>query len=211
MDINYPGINIKVELSVIGEYLNEMESGINAVCNSYLEREEKENEGVPHYEYQHIYSIAEQEIPRIIKMPFVVTLYTLFENSVFELLRYGQNKEHKKIGVKDIRGKSLISSYNKYIQHILEYKFCFDQGVMSEFSQVTKVRNCIAHSNGNIESMNDSLKNDLVKLIEMDIGLSQINSQLDVSYDYLVKTYNFVSSSIRELMEYMEERYFENT
>ena len=211
MDIYYPGINIKVELSVIGEYLNEMENGVNAVCNSYLEREEKENKGIPHYEYQHIYSIAEQEIPRIIKMPFVVTLCTLFENSIFELLKYAQDKEDKKIGVKDIRGKTLISSYNKYIQHILEYDFSFNQDAMSDFSKITKVRNCIAHSNGNIESMNDSLKKELNKLIEMDIGLSQTNNQLDVSYDYLLNTYNFVSSSIRELMEYMEERYFENT
>ncbi len=38
-DFSYPGIEIKIELLVMQEYLKQIEVGINAVCNSYLENE----------------------------------------------------------------------------------------------------------------------------------------------------------------------------
>ncbi|WP_186296116.1 hypothetical protein [Shewanella algae] len=211
MDFSYPGINIKVEISVIGEYLKEMEGGISAVCDSYVAREEENYRGLPHYEYQHIYMIAEQEIPRVIRLPFMVTLYTLFENSFLQLLKYAQEKEGKQIGVKDIRGKTLVSSYNKYMQHILGYDFCIDQKSMKQFSEITAIRNCIAHSNGNIDSMAQGVLNELTGIIDQNDGLGNINGQLDVSSVYLEQTYEFVSSQIKDLMEYMEKRYFDRT
>jgi len=40
MDVTYPGISIKVELTVLAEYLDGMEQGISAVCDSYILKEE---------------------------------------------------------------------------------------------------------------------------------------------------------------------------
>ena len=205
MDMSYPGISIKVELTVLDEYLNVMEQGISAVCDSYIRKEEEKHKGVPHYEFSYIYEVANYEIPRVIKLPYLVTLYSLFESSTLSLLKYAQEKENKKISVKDIKGNSLISDYNKYIQHILNYEFCFNQNTMSRMSELNKLRNCVAHSNGNIDQRNTGIN----KLLSNNLKISELNGQLDISYEYLLDTFQFISQSIRELMEYMEQRYFE--
>lgn len=202
MDISYPGISINVELSVLEEYLKAMEQGIGAVCDSYINKEEEKHKGVPHYEFSYIYEVANYEIPRVIKLPYVVTLYSLFESTVLSLLKYAQEKEKKHIGVKDIRGNTLISSYNKYMQHILNYEFCFNQDAMSKMSVLNKLRNCIAHTNGNLDSTNTEIK----KLLSSNSEISELNGQLDVSYEYLLSAFSFISQSIKELMTYMEQR-----
>ena len=205
MDMSYPGISIKVELTVLAEYLDGMEQVISAVCDSYILKEEEKNKGLPHYEFSYIYEVANYEIPRVIKLPYIVTLYSLFESSTLSLLKYAQEKEGKEISVKDIRGKTLISSYNKYMQHILNYEFCFNQKTMSGFSELNKLRNCVAHSNGNLDPKNTELK----KLLSSNSKISELNGQLDVTYDYLQDAFGFIAEAIRELMKYMELRYFE--
>lgn len=204
MDISYPGINIKVELAVLSEYLNGMEKGISAVCDAYISKEEEKNKGIPHYEFSYIYEVAEYEIPRVIKLPYLVTLYTLFESSVFSLLKYAQEKENKKIGVKDIRGETLISSYNKYMLHILNYEFSFNQETMLRMSELNKLRNCVAHSNGNLYYENAEIK----KILSKNPEIKELNGQLDISYVFLLDTFAFISHSIKGLMAYMEQRYF---
>ena len=116
MDMDYPGIEIKVELIVLQEYLDQMEAGISAVCDRYIEAELKKYEGRNYEEYQHVYVIAEDEMPRMIRLPFVVTIFTLFENSVSLLLSYAQRKEDKGLSLKDINTKSLMSGFNKYLE-----------------------------------------------------------------------------------------------
>lgn len=160
---------------------------------------------MPHYEYSYIYDVANYEIPRVIKLPYLVTLYALFESSILSLLKYAQEKENKKISVKDINGKTLISTYNKYMKHILDYEFSFNQSTMSSMSELNKLRNCVAHANGNLDSNNIEMKELLLK----NSKVSELNGQLDISYGYLLDSLNFISQSIRDLMEYMEQRYFE--
>ena len=92
-DVNYPGINIKVELTVINEYLERMALGVKAICDEYIKDERKKNSGLEYYEYQYIYRIAEDEIPKMIRMPFLLTINTLFENSLIQLLNFAQKKK----------------------------------------------------------------------------------------------------------------------
>ncbi|MCO7226626.1 hypothetical protein [Pleionea sp. CnH1-48] len=125
-DANYPGIQIKVELSVIQKYLSLIETGVSSVCNKYLREEESKIDGLEYSEFSHIYQIAEDEIPRLIRTPYIVTIYTLFENSVTQLLNYAQERECKSLGLKDINGKSLQSKFNKYMAHIVLYEFEFN-------------------------------------------------------------------------------------
>jgi len=189
------------------EYLTQMEAGIQAVCNGYIKEEEKKHDGEEYFEYQHIYQIAEDEMPRIIRMPFVITIYTLFENSVTQLLAYAQEKEDKALGLRDINGKSLPSKFNKYMAHVVNYDFQFNNEVMEKVSTINRVRNCIAHANGNL----DSLSNDkIVALKEVEkkkIGISTSSNQLDISQIFLQNSMHVVAEAVEGLMAFMESRY----
>ena len=206
-DLNYPGIEIKVELIVMREYLTQMEAGIRAVCDGYIKEEEKNHSGAEYYEYQHIYQIAEDEIPRIIRMPFLITIYTLFENSITQLLNYAQEKENKALGLRDINGKTLSSKFSKYMVHVVNYDFQFNNAILERISIINKVRNCIAHANGNI----DALSNDKIKALreigKKNIGIYTSSNQLDISNEFLQESMCVVAEAIEGLMLFMESRY----
>lgn len=206
-DLDYPGIEIKVEFAVMQEYLSHLETGIKAVCDSYVKIEESKFNNAEYLEYQYIYTVAEDYMPRIIRMPFVITIYTLFENSVNELLNFAQIKEEKILGLKDINGKSPTSKYNKYMAHVLNFHFQFNNQVMEEISNINKVRNCIAHANGNLNSLSrDKIKE--IKSIEgKKIGITADEYQLDVTYEFLNNSMLIVSDAVENLMEFMETRY----
>jgi len=206
-DLDYPGVEINIEFAVLQDYLNHLETGIKAVCDSYVKTEESKFNNAEYIEYQHIYTVAENHIPRIIQMPFVITIYTLFESSVNELLSFAQCKEEKILGLKDINGKSLISKYNKYMAHVLNFQFQFNNQIMEEISNINKVRNCIVHANGNLNSLNqDKIKE--IKCIEgKKIGIVIDTYQLDIAYEFLNNSMKTVSGAVENLMEFMETRY----
>jgi len=207
VDMGYPGIEIKVELIVLSEYLSQMEAGIKATCDSYIKVEEEKITNEEFHEYQHIYDIAENEIPRIIRLPIIVSIYTLYENSVIKLLNFAQEKEGKHLSLKDINGKSVTSKFNKYMAHVLNYDFKFDNEFMQSISTINKIRNTIAHTNGNMDSLNKERINEIKKVEKMKIGVSIYGSQLDVSYDFINFSMLTSSAAIKELMAYMETKY----
>lgn len=205
--MGYPGIEIKVELIVMQEYLSQLEVGIKAVCDTYLETEIKKYEGAEYYEYQHIYSIAEEEIPRLIRLPLVVSIYTLFENSITQLLSYAQSKESKGLSLKDINGRSPAATFNKYMKHVLGFDFQLSITTMDELSKINKIRNCIAHANGNLSAMADDKAKEIRALKIAGLIIDPTSPQLDVSHEFLKNSMGCVENAVRELMDYMETRY----
>ena len=206
-DMGYPGIEIQVELTVMQEYLRQLEVGIKVVCDAYLEAEIKKYEGAEYYEYQHIYSIAEEEIPRLIRLPLVVSIYTLFENSITQLLSYAQSKESKGLSLRDINGRSPAATFNKYMRHVLGFDFQISNTTMDELSKINKIRNCIAHANGNLSAMADDKVKEILALKIAGLMIDSTSPQLDVSYEFLNNSMVCVENTVRELMDFMETRY----
>ena len=205
--MRYPGIEIKVELILMQEYLSQLDVGIKAVCDAYLEAEIKKLKDAEYYEYQHIYSVAEEEIPRLIRLPIVVSIYTLFENSITQLLSYAQIKESKGLGLKDISGQSPTATFNKYMKHVLEFDFQISNITMQEMSKINKVRNCIAHANGNLSAMSDDKAKDIRELKITGLRIDSTSRQIDTSYEFIENSMAIVEKTVCELMEFMENRY----
>ncbi|AEG01786.1 hypothetical protein [Methylomonas methanica] len=207
MDFRYPGIEIKVELIVLQAYLSQIENGVKSACEGYISEEMKNYTSSEYHEYQHVYQIAEDEMPRIIRIPFIVTIYAIFENSVARLLDYAKLKEEKDLSLKDINGKSPISTQNKYMKHVLGYEYQFSNKIIEDIGQINTVRNYMAHCNGNIRSLSEEKINKLKSISGKVVGLSIESDVIDISYQYLENSMNTVESSLRELMSYMESRY----
>lgn len=207
MDMSYPGIEIKVELFVMREYLSQLEVGIKSICDAYLEAEIKKYESAEYYEYQHVYSIAENEIPKLIRFPLVVSIYTLFENSMTQLLSYAQSKESKVLSLKDINGSTPAATFNKYIEHVLEFDFKISNRNMDELSKINKIRNCIAHANGSLSAMSTDKAKAIRALKIEGLMIESTSTQLDVSYEFLNNSLGHVERVVHELMDFMENRY----
>lgn len=93
MDMDYPGYHINAELLIFENYLENLPLAINATADLYIKRHEEINREKDYYEFNHIYSIAEDEFPRLIKLPLLSSIWALFENSIESLLSYIKEKE----------------------------------------------------------------------------------------------------------------------
>jgi hypothetical protein len=194
-------------LIVLQAYLSQIENGVKSVCESYVSEEMKNYPNSEYHEYKHIYQIAEDEMPRIIRIPFIVTIYAIFENSVARLLDYAKIREEKDLSLKDINGKSPISTQNKYMKHVLGYEYQFSNKIMEDIGQINTVRNYIAHCNGNIRLLSEDKIKKLKSISGKVVGLSIESDVIDITYQYLESSMHIVESSLRELMSYMESRY----
>ncbi|CAA0079557.1 Uncharacterised protein [BD1-7 clade bacterium] len=209
LDLSSPSIQIRVELIVLREYLSQMEAGIKAVCESYVKIEEKKhfNSSAESHEYSYIYDLAEDHIPRIIRIPYLVSIYTIYENSVTQLLKYAQKKERAPLALKDINANSLSSKFNKYMAHILGYEFKFDAKTIQALSEITKLRNCIAHANGNLLSLPNGKTDEIIDIANRRSGIIVNAQQLDIKYEYLIEAMDIVSTALNGLMDYMDSKY----
>lgn len=136
-----------------------------------------------------------------------MTIYAIFENSVARLLDYAKMKEEKELSLKDINGKSPISTQNKYMKHVLGYEYQFSNKIMRDIGKINTVRNYIAHCNGNIGSLSEDKIKKLKSISGKVVGLSIEPDVIDISYQYLESSMHTIESSLRELMSYMESRY----
>ena len=208
VDINYPGIDIKVELSILKDYLAHLESGVHEIGEQYTLKEQGKYQGCEYHEYSHIYDIAEEEFPRLVKLPFLVTIHTAFESSVVRLLNYAKTKEEVGLSITDLDSRqSNVKKFNKYLRHILNYDFHFGIQFEQDFSNLSKVRNCIAHANGVFEALSNKHQSGIENLIDRNIGVSKTSGGIDVSYEFLKKSMESVSIEVEKLMEFMELRY----
>lgn len=211
MDLKYPGIDVSVELTVLRAYLSQMEIGIQSVCNNYIAQEMASYGDSEPWEYQHVYQIAEEEMPRIIRMPIVVMLCSVFENSVSRLLDYAKEKENKTLAPKDIKAKSKIHTYNKYMKHVLEYDFSFDEKTIQNIKRIYLVRQYVAHSNGSLANVSKEKMAQLTKISNqvdgIEFGESGTSMNIDISYRFLEESFTVIASSLKDLMQYMEVRY----
>jgi len=206
-EAGYPGINIKVELIVIREYLKQLDDGIKKICDTYESEELSKFEGAESHEYQHVFKISEDKLPRLIRLPFIITIYSLYENSVTQLLKYAQRKENKKLKLSDFKGRTLTAQFNKYLKYILEYEIEFSEKFRHEISNINKVRNCIAHANGNLDALDDQKRQEIDELAAEDIGISTDVFQLDVSSKYLLFSFELIVGELEALMDFIERKY----
>ncbi len=209
MDINYPGIGIKPEITIVREYLALVEKNAERMSKAYIKKEEQKNKQFPSEEYQYIYLIGEEEIPRIIRNPAFVSIYSLLESSIYQLLNYAQGKENKNLKFKDIGRGSLLVRANKYMENVLNYEFTYSAKQLGELADIYKVRNFIVHSNAVLDTMSQDLDKTLTKLNEKGFFTSTYIGQACVSNTFLMESFEFVETALKPLMAYMEKKYFE--
>lgn len=207
MDVSYPGIGIKPEITIVREYLSLVEESIERMSRNYIEKEERKNQDVPPEEYQYVYLIGEEEIPRIIRNPAFVSVYSLLESSLTQLLKYAQEKEVKSLSLKDIGRGSLLLRANKYMEMVLNYGFKYTSEQLTEISDIYKVRNFIVHSNATLDTMNDNLDKTITKLDQKGFFTSTYLGQACVTSTFLMASFSFVETALTDIMEYMESIY----
>ena len=91
------------------------------------------------------------------------------------------------------------------MRHVLEFDFEISDKNIDDLNKINKIRNCIAHANGNLSAMSENKAKEIRELSV--IGLDFNSSKIDVSYEFLNSSMNCIENIIRDLMSFIENRY----
>ena len=141
------------------------------------------------YAYQ-----VELVVPRVLRNPFLVSLFAVYETTVTEIANLMQKKQGKRISVGDLRG-DFLERAKKYYSEVLQFNLSMNNECWQGIGQLSHLGNGIAHANGRFEMMNKRTR----KKIRTIQGISEKVSFVVVDAALLRKTFNLVKVDIEAL------------
>jgi hypothetical protein len=106
---------------------------------------------------------AHIDIPRFFRNPFLVSLYSILESGVLEIAQNIQMKKGIEVSLKEVDVRTFLDQAKKYYKDELNFTLYTENKNWQNIKALSDFRNAIAHSNGRLEPLNDSLRNKLYK------------------------------------------------
>ena len=135
--------------------------------------------------------------PRVLRGPFLVTLFAVYESAVTEIANRLQKSKGERISLEDIRGNDFLSRSKKYYDGVLQFSLSTSNKRWQSLRLLSKLRNVIAHTNGRLETVR-------VETAEALLTSEGISEQLDciiVSDIFLRHTFDVVKYDLEDLLD----------
>ena len=164
LGVDYPGIDINVELMILQEYLHHIPGAVSFLSDQYLLREIRKLDEAPLDDNAYLEVIAKDEMPKLIRLPLCVSIYAMFEYSIKRLLDFAATRENCELFFADINGRDLFDKTSKYMSRVLGYDFSFDQHSMRQIKGLATLRNHLAHGTGDLSVLPKKRKEKILEL-----------------------------------------------
>lgn len=156
---------VSVEVSILNEHLELIEEQIKrgekeAKCKLDTEirgltPDDEDSWSRPHDEYDYQVEVT---LPRILRNPFLVSLFAVYESAVTTIAELVQEEKGQKIAIDDLRGRGFLNRSKRYYRHILQFDLSTDNERWKRLMVLSDLRNAIAHSNGRYEAISKELR-----------------------------------------------------
>ena len=143
-------------------------------------------------------------LPRFFWGSFIISLYAVYETSVFEIARLLQKAQKHEIGINDLRNEFLERA-KKYYKNILKFELCSDAETWQRINTLATLRHTLAHANGRIDMMNKKTRTRIKALEKQTIGISTHYNYLVIDSKFAKDTLGKISISLRSLVERYKE------
>lgn len=135
-------------------------------------------------------------LPRVLRVPFLVTLFTVYEAAVTEIASLVQRKKGIQISIDDLKG-GLLDRAKKYYDSVLHIQLSQDDRNWQRISLLFDLRNSIAHTNGRLDLVNSQRK----RKILLNPGVSECLDCIVVDADFLRESFMLVKEELEGLVE----------
>ncbi len=135
-------------------------------------------------------------LPRVLRVPFLVTLFTVYEAAVTEIAHLVQGKKGIQISIDDLKG-GLLDRAKKYYGSVLEIQLSQDDRHWQRVSLLFDLRNSIAHTNGRLDLVNSSRKRKILN----NAGVGEYLGCIVVDADFLRESFVLVKEELEGLVE----------
>ncbi len=192
-----------MELATLRDHLELIEQQAKWAENDAESRFQAEMEKLPFFdeaewgalrqEYKYRVDVV---IPRVLRNPFLVSLFAVYETTVLEIAILIQKKQNVRISINDLKG-DVLERAKKYYSEVLQFELSKTNISWERLSLLSDLRNVIAHTNGRIDTIADSKRERLLK----SKGVYDWLDFVLVDEAFLKETYTLVKDEIEALME----------
>lgn len=151
------------------------------------------------YLHQEFYHLEDFLLPRLFRVPFLVSLYAVYESAVIEIASNIQKQKGITISINDLRG-DFLERAKKYFKGIIDFKLCSDRA-WQKITMLSVLRNAIAHANGRMEMLKIEIKTKIKTWEKQKVGVSIVDGFVVVDESFTRETLSLVSSSLNNLVE----------
>ena len=194
-------IDINVQLRALEETLELIEEQMErstrlAICEVETKRQELRNDatadesdwGLFYQEYD--MDRINLKLSRILRNPFLVTLFSVYESTVVEIAGFIQGK---KVRSDDIRGNFLDGS-NRYYKKELQFQLMGDNERWKRLRLLSDLRNAVAHGVGRVDMVNEGT-----------MCRIRAHSLFKGCFDYIIVPESFLRETFAMVKEELEE------
>lgn len=201
------------ELAALSNHIRSLETHEKAVKEIIIEQRDKQLallKDPEQYEVQEIFQIEDfacDEVPRIIYNPVVVSLWGTVESIIDLCCKFIEKENNLLFSFNELNGKSLVSKSEKYLNYYANLNV--DYSDQSKLEDIRKLRNLIAHTNGNLSNLTETRKDNLNKLIHRIQNIDISNDIIYVSNTAIQSMHVVVHKFLSSMVDQVSERYSE--
>lgn len=189
---------LKEYLHITETYLKKALVDFKARSDEKVKELQPDERDVYYDYYQDLYWRYEEKFPRILRNSFLVAAYSLLEYEMSLICNRLKDERQIPISFSDLKGDLLdrTKSYCKLASLALPY----NDPIWQEIKNYSKVRNCIAHTNGLLKEFQD--KKDLIPYLTKKGIISQ-----DTIEEEIALTAPFCEEVIKTMQDFLNKVY----
>ena len=204
-------LEVSMELSTLGKQLELIENQIKQSqegAKIYLEENLQKLSSNDEAEWEAEWDLLRQEydyqvdfvLPRVLRNPFLVSIFAVYESAITEIAKLIQEKQGGKIALDDLKG-DLLERSRKYYSHVLQFELSKSNVSWERLKLLSKIRNTIAHRNGRIDMIPEGTR----KKILQSRGVRNTHGFVVVDDAFLRETFNLVKDELEDLVARYKE------
>ena len=144
--------------------------------------------------------LVEVTYPRILRNPFLVSLFSLYESSVRQIAE--RIREEEGVEKPMSRGGGFLKNARRYYEEILDFKLSRSCKHWRRLVLLSDLRNALAHTNGNVKTVRPEI---LARLLKQP-GIHKEGCFIVVSRVFMEQTVKMVREDLADLLERREAR-----
>jgi hypothetical protein len=199
--IDFRFAEIHYELWALGHFLQLTETQIASLGQQEEKRTlaELRDNGWDHDDaevdiaYQQLHDIQQIVVPRYLRGPIVISLWSCYEAGLKEVASYQQNLAKARLRLGEIRGNDFIDSAERYFDVVLRFPVDVDKPRLKRLNDLQKIRHFLVHQNGQLRLTPPDKKK------QMNAVLERCGLQADDTHDVVVITASFLKQAFDDV------------
>ena len=195
-------LEVSMELSTLEKHLELIEAQIEeGQEEAWSSREAKtmeleaDDEAEWNFIVQEYHYEVDFVLPRVLRNPFLVSLFAVYESTVTEIAKAMQQKKGAGISIDDLKGDFLTRAKN-YYEHVLQFQLSLSNDSWQRLKLLSDLRNTIAHTNGRLDIV---LARRRERILNSE-GAKEELGFLVVEGAFLKETFEFVKDDLEGLV-----------